>query len=179
MERPTFSIVLSELQQLCSDPTKHIILKVSKDELTPGYVSENGQVFLRAVPAYAFQIRHTKLSGTQRSNVSSADDTIYSRETADSILYLHSEAEGSGAGQETDEDDGIEWLDERSLQGKEGEEVPLQVMKEEGESREHISLILESNVDEMDANNSGNEGSSHDKEDLIDKEGSREKLVNL
>jgi len=52
-------------------------------------------------------------------------------------------------------------------------------MKEEGESREHISLILESNVDEVDANNSGNEGNSHDEEDLIDKEGSREKLVNL
>ena len=74
----------------------------------PGYVSENGQVFLHSVPSCIFQPGYAarRLSYTQRSGISSADDTIYSRETAESILYLYSsEVESTYTGRETDEDE--------------------------------------------------------------------------
>lgn len=104
-ERPAFTFIFNKLKQLCSDPTKHIILKVSKDHYTPGYVSENGQVFLHSVPPSIFQPGY---SVRRHSNpVSSADDTIYSRENVDSMIQLYhsSEIKSVCLTQETDEDE--------------------------------------------------------------------------
>ena len=101
-DRPTFPLISSELKTLSSSPNRHIILKTSKDELTPGYVSENGQVFLHFVPPYFFQSRTYPPSNP----VSPADDTIYSRERADSLLYLvSSEVESTFTSRETEYDE--------------------------------------------------------------------------
>ena len=81
-------------------PTRHIILKATKDPAKPGYVSENGQVFLRALPPHALeedeppQKRARRSSGTLRSLISSIDDTVYTRETAETVLdFTQSETE--------------------------------------------------------------------------------------
>ena len=190
MERPTFPLILNELQRLCTNPTKHIILKTSKDEFTPGYVSENGQVFLHSVPVYIFQPGYAarRLSSTQRSAVSSADDTIYSRETAESILYLYSsEVEDTCTGQETDEDEGGEegaedgvWLQEKPAGGQRGEVgeggVALRVIGKE--HSEDVTLILESNNDKVEGGSQESHDQSCDQE-LEDREGSQEKLIHL
>jgi serine/threonine protein kinase len=132
-ERPTFPLLLSELRTFSSSPTRHIILRTSKDELTPGYVSENGQVFLTHVPAYVFRPR---LPGRRLSNpVSSADDTVYSRETAESLLFLYSsEVESTYTTRETEEEEEEEGHSQEShdqscyqeeLQGRDGSREKL------------------------------------------------------
>ena len=112
-ERPTFPHLLTELQQLHTDPPKHIILKTSSDDCTPGYVSNNGQVFLHSIPSSVSQLGRTAGRGrtARRLNttISSADDRVYSRRTAESSLYVCSSEIGSTyTGQETDEDIGDE-----------------------------------------------------------------------
>lgn len=88
-DRPNFPVIFSELKSLSSSPNPHIILKTSKDEYTPGYVSENGQVFLHFIHPCVFNPALYPSSRRYSNPVSSsADDTIYSREAAESLLYL-------------------------------------------------------------------------------------------
>ena len=114
MERPTFAEIINELKDLAIKPTRHIILKSSRDESTPGYVSENGQVFIRAVPVEGQNTnRLSQISGTYQSMISSLDDTICSKETADTLVYMHSEIETedySDVG--LDEEARADWVDE-------------------------------------------------------------------
>ena len=156
-DRPTFPLILSQLKTLASSSNTHIVLKTSKDELTPGYVSENGQVFLHYIPPYIFQ---SGLPARRYSNpVSSADDTIYSRETAESLLYLcSSEVESTYTTRETDEEEegeGKSQWEEVETEGGEGEGDRL-LRARRGE-----------------ANLDPNSQESHDE----DRDGSREKLV--
>lgn len=113
MERPTFPVIINELKDLAIKPTRHIILKSSRDESTPGYVSENGQVFIRAVPIEGQNAnRLSQISGTYQSMISSLDDTICSKETADTLVYMHSEFETEDySDEELDEEDRAEWVD--------------------------------------------------------------------
>ena len=113
MERPTFPVIINELKDLAIKPTRHIILKSSRDEFTPGYVSENGQVFIRAVPVEGQNTnRLSQISGTYQSMISSLDDTICSKETADTLVYMHSEMETEDYSDEgLDEEDRAEWVD--------------------------------------------------------------------
>lgn len=73
-------------------PTRHIILKATKDHAKSGYVSENGQVFLRGLSLSALEEdvpkKSRRSSGTMRSLISSIDDTVYTRETAETVLDL-------------------------------------------------------------------------------------------
>lgn len=85
---------------MASKPTRHIILKATKDPSKAGYVSENGQVFLRCLPPHALEEdepptkRARRASGTLRSLISSIDDTVYTRETAETVLdFTPSEGE--------------------------------------------------------------------------------------
>ena len=93
-ERPDFSTITSDLTHMAAKPTRHIILKSTKDPAKPGYISDNGQVFLRALPAHTLeddgppQKRTQRSSGTLRSLISSIDDTVYTRETAETVLDL-------------------------------------------------------------------------------------------
>lgn len=95
-ERPSFSTIHSDLSHLAEKPTRHILLKASKDPSKPGHVSENGQVFLRALAPQALQEEDgppqrkgpRRSSGTMRSLISSIDDTVYTRETAETTLDL-------------------------------------------------------------------------------------------
>lgn len=92
-ERPSFSTVCSDLAHMAEKPTRHILLKVTKDHTKPGYISENGQVFLRGLPPHALEEdelpkKAQRSSGTMRSLISSIDDTIYTRETAETVLDL-------------------------------------------------------------------------------------------
>ena len=75
MERPTFASLLSELTDLAEDPTRHIILKASKDEHTPGFLTEDGKVFLRTPPSHA-------LDG-DKHQISPIDDAIYTPDTVE------------------------------------------------------------------------------------------------
>lgn len=97
-ERPSFSTLYSDLSHMADKPTRHIILKATKDWAKPGYVSDNGQVFLRALPPHALdeppQKKARRSSGTLRSLISSIDDTVYTRETAETVLdFTQSETE--------------------------------------------------------------------------------------
>ena len=84
---------------MAEKPTCHILLKATEDFTKPGYVSENGQVFLQALPPYALdedeppQKKSGRNSGIMRSLISSIDDTIYTRETTETYLldFTHSE----------------------------------------------------------------------------------------
>ena len=137
---------MAKLQQLNLSPTDHIILKTSKDELTPGCVSENGQVFLQYVPPH---ILHQQGKTARRNPGSSlADDTVYSRETVESV-FNSSEVESTYTGQETYYDD-----DERGEEGV-GHGLCVQetaVEEEEviGGDTEVVTLITESNVDSVE-----------------------------
>lgn len=75
---------------MAEKPTKHIILKSGKDS---GYISDTGQVFLHPLPSYALDAPSKKKarkswrnSGTQQSLISSIDDTVYTRETAETVI---------------------------------------------------------------------------------------------
>lgn len=85
---------------MAEKPTRHIILKATKDCTKPGYISESGQVFLLALPPHALQEDQPqkkagqRSGGTIRSLISSIDDTIYTRETAETMLdFTQSENE--------------------------------------------------------------------------------------
>ena len=92
-------MIRNDLSHMAEKPTRHIILKSTKDPAKPGYISESGQVFLRALPPHALEedgpvqrkARHSV--GTMRSLISSIDDTVYTRETAETVLDLQSETE--------------------------------------------------------------------------------------
>jgi hypothetical protein len=74
---------------MAEKPTRHIILKAMKDHAKPGHISENGQVFLRGLPDEdEGKKKAQRSSGTMRSLISSIDDTIYTRETAETVLDL-------------------------------------------------------------------------------------------
>ena len=78
---------------MAEKPTRHILLKAMKDHTKPGHISENGQVFLRGLPPHALEEgevpkKAQRSSGTMRSLISSIDDTIYTRETAETVLDL-------------------------------------------------------------------------------------------
>lgn len=98
-ERPSFSTISSDLSHMAEKPTRHIILKATKDPAKPGHISENGQVFLRALPPHALEEdeppqKKARSSGTLRSLISSIDDTVYTRETAETVLdFTQSETE--------------------------------------------------------------------------------------
>ena len=114
MERPTFAVIANELKDLAEKPTRHIALKSSRDEFTPGYVNESGQVYIHAVPLQGQNVRLSRRSGTQRSLISSIDDTIYSRETAETMIYVQSEMETEDySGEEFDEEATAEWVNKR------------------------------------------------------------------
>lgn len=92
-ERPSFSTVCGDLSHMSEKPTRHIILKAMKDHTKPGHISENGQVFLRGLPPHALEEdevpkKAQRSSGTMRSLISSIDDTVYTRETAETVLDL-------------------------------------------------------------------------------------------
>ena len=89
---------------MAEKPTRHILLKATKDHSKQGHVSENGQVFLRALPPHtlvggatetaAKKAQAQRNSGTMRSLISSIDDTVYTRETAETVLdFTQSENE--------------------------------------------------------------------------------------
>ena len=93
VERPTFSAILSDLQDMAEKPHKHLILKVSKTENGRGYLSETGQVFLHSVAAFSrpqgkSRRRH---SGHQTSTYSSMDDTTFTRDTDVTTVFAPSE----------------------------------------------------------------------------------------
>lgn len=92
-ERPSFTTISSDLNHMAGKPTRHILLKATKDHAKPGHISENGQVFLRSLPSNALdeevpQKKAQRSSGTMRSLISSIDDTVYTRETVETVLDL-------------------------------------------------------------------------------------------
>ena len=75
---------------MAEKPKKHIIFKAAKES---GYISDTGQVFLHPLPSYALNApskKNTKKtwrnSGTQQSLISSVDDTMYTRETVETVI---------------------------------------------------------------------------------------------
>jgi len=85
---------------MADKPTRHILLKATKDCTKPGYISDSGQVFLLAIPPQALQEdlpqkkAGRRSSGTLRSLISSIDDTVYTRETVETVLdFTQSENE--------------------------------------------------------------------------------------
>lgn len=172
IERPTFDAIVAKLNYLAENGTQHIILKASKDEFTPGFVSENGQVIVRTPPPHALDPnnRATRYSGTQRSKVSSIDDTIYSRETEETVVYTQSEADYEQYSQYELEGDARgtgEWIQNvkgRSEGVPNGIQVPL-VRREEG----------------SDSGDAGSVSSSEESENNDDqpesKEGSQRSLI--
>lgn len=92
-ERPSFTTISSDLNHMAEKPTRHILLKATKDHAKQGHISDNGQVFLRGLPPHALedeapQKKARRNSGTMRSLISSIDDTVYTRETAETVLDL-------------------------------------------------------------------------------------------
>ena len=81
---------------MASKPTRHILLKATEDPKVPGYIDDKGQVFLKLVSIDAIEEQGTVLkklrrnSMTQRSLslISSIDDTVYTRETTETMLDL-------------------------------------------------------------------------------------------
>lgn len=81
---------------MATKPTRHIILKATDDPKVPGYIDDKGQVFLKLVSIDALEEHGTVLkklrrnSMTQRSMslISSIDDTVYTRETTETVIDL-------------------------------------------------------------------------------------------
>ena len=91
---------MEDLAHMADKPTRHIILKATKDCTKPGYINDSGQVFLLAIPTQALQEdlpqkkAGRRSSGTIRSLISSIDDTVYTRETVETVLdFTQSENE--------------------------------------------------------------------------------------
>ncbi len=85
---------------MAEKPTRHVIVKATKDCTKPGYISDSGQVFVLALPPHALQEEQPlkkagrRSSGTIRSLISSIDDTVYTRETVETVLdFTQSENE--------------------------------------------------------------------------------------
>ena len=157
-DRPTFPLICSELKNLSSAPNRHVVLKTSRDEFTPGYVSDNGQVFLRFVPHNFFQ---PGLFPARRSSnpVSPADDTIYSRETAESLVYLvSSEVESTYTTRETEYDDEIRgqslWEIETEREGEDG----TLLMEREGNGSDRDGRCSDESHDEIKDKDGSTEG---------------------
>ena len=106
-DRPAFPAIFSEMKSFLPHASSHIILRASKDEFTPGHVSENGQVFLQFIPHCVFQPGpHYKRLGSCPGP--SVDDTIHSREKADSVLLYSGSSQTESlytTTQETEDDD--------------------------------------------------------------------------
>ena len=182
-ERPTFAVIANELKDLAKKPTRHITLKSSRDEFTPGYVSENGQVFIHAVPLQGQNVRLSRRSGTQHSLISSIDDTIYSRETAETMIYVQSEMETEDhSGEEFDEEATAEWVNTRGRDGRRArlpngvlrnKRVRISDESEENGNNHGISsngaLSTSEDSDRQASNQSESEDESHD--------GSQDRLV--
>ena len=96
VERPSFATILSDLNDMSAKPTRHILLKATDDPKVPGYIDDKGQVFLKMVSMDALenQGQGTVLkklrrnSATQRSLslISSIDDTVYTRDTTETVI---------------------------------------------------------------------------------------------
>ena len=79
---------------MSTKPTRHIILKATEDPKIPGYIDDKGQVFLKKVSMDTLEEQGTVLkklrrnSMTQRSLslISSIDDTVYTRETTETVF---------------------------------------------------------------------------------------------
>lgn len=88
VERPTFTNILSDLRDMKEKSARHIIFKANKES---GYISDTGQVYLHALPSYALDApakvtKAWRKSGTQQSLISSIDGTMYTRETAETVI---------------------------------------------------------------------------------------------
>ena len=107
---------------MAEKPTKHIILNVAKEPQS-GYISDTGQVFLHPLPSYIDNPskatkKNWRNSATQQSVISSVNDTMYTRDTAETVLDTQSESdnyEGYLRG------DLPSWNQEKSSSSSEGE----------------------------------------------------------
>ena len=97
---------------MATKPTRHIILKATDDPKTPGYIDNKGQVFLKLVSIDAIEEHGTVLkklrrnSMTQRSLslISSIDDTVYTRETTETVFdFTQSDTDNDATTQGYDE----------------------------------------------------------------------------
>jgi hypothetical protein len=97
---------------MAAKPTRHIILKATDDPKTPGYIDNKGQVFLKLVSMDTLEQHGTVLkklrrnSMTQRSLslISSIDDTVYTRETTETVFdFTQSDTDNDATTQGYDE----------------------------------------------------------------------------
>ena len=112
VERPSFATILSDLNDMAAKPTRHILLKATDDPKTPGYIDNKGQVFLKLVSIDTIEEHGTVLkklrrnSMTQRSLslISSIDDTVYTRETTETVFdFTQSDTDNDATTQGYDE----------------------------------------------------------------------------
>ena len=112
VERPSFATILSDLNDMATKPTRHIILKATDDPKTRGYIDNKGQVFLKLVSMDALEEHGTVLkklrrnSMTQRSLsiISSIDDTVYTRDTTETVFdFTQSDTDNDATTQGCDE----------------------------------------------------------------------------
>ncbi len=100
----------------------HPFLNVTKEPQS-GYISDTGQVFLHPLPSYIDNPskatkKNWRNSATQQSVISSVNDTMYTRDTAETVLDTQSESdnyEGYLCG------DLSSWNQEKSSSSSEGE----------------------------------------------------------
>ena len=97
---------------MAAKPTRHILLKATDDPKTPGYIDNKGQVFLKLVSIDTIEEHGTVLkklrrnSMTQRSLslISSIDDTVYTRETTETVFdFTQSDTDNDATTQGYDE----------------------------------------------------------------------------
>ena len=112
VERPSFATLLSDLNDMAAKPTRHILLKATDDPKVPGYIDNKGQVFLKMVSMDVLEEQGTVLkklrrnSMTQRSLslISSIDDTVYTRETTETVFdFTQSDTDNDATTQGYDE----------------------------------------------------------------------------
>lgn len=97
---------------MAAKPTRHILLKATDDPKIPGYIDNKGQVFLKLVSIDTIEEHGTVLkklrrnSMTQRSLslISSIDDTVYTRETTETVFdFTQSDTDNDATTQGYDE----------------------------------------------------------------------------
>ncbi len=80
---------------MATKPTRHIILKATDDPKIPGYIDDKGQVFLKNVSMDALEgpggtvlkkLRRNSMTQRSLSLISSIDDTVYTRETTETVF---------------------------------------------------------------------------------------------
>ncbi len=87
---------MTDLKDMAEKPAKHIVFKLAKESQT-GYISQTGEVFLHPLPYYVEKPskatkKNWRNSTTQQSvAASSVDDTLYTRDTAETVLDTQSE----------------------------------------------------------------------------------------